>query len=282
MTSVTMCYTTTTHFTRCSHRVSITTFCLRSTHPRPTIYHHPGYHVQPCSHEANVFVQQDGLCETCGIANSRNAGCVGVGFGFDRRRTDGPSRKNYQASGATRMAAAAAARLPPHHRYAAQARAAPPARPAGPVYPVPTAVQQGRCPLSEAFERAMRIGGGGGGGGRGAGPRRVLGGAPGEGEGLDIAGGRARRRTGEYGPFRPPHLSAGAGHPGPGVPRGRGGVVVPPRPGGYGENAGRRTARRTAGRKQVRFEPRVEVVLFRGDWPTRTVRDLSRENRARR
>lgn len=279
-----MCYTTTAQFTRCSHRVSITTFCPRSTHPQPTIYHHPGYHIQPCSHEANVFVQQDGLCEACSRANSRNAGGGGVGFGFDRRRTDEPSRKNYQASGATRMAAAAAvaARPPPHHLYAAQGRAAPPARPAGPVYPVPTAVQEGRCPLSEAFERAMRIGGGGEGGGRGAGPRRVLAGAPGGGEGFDIAGGmRAGRRRGKYGPFRPPHLPAGAGSPGPGVPRGRGGGV-PPWPGGYGENAGRRTARRTAGRKQVRFAPRAEVVLFRGDWPTRTVRDLSRENRARR
>lgn len=274
-----MCYTTTAQFTGCSHRVSITTFCPRSTHPRPTIYHHPGYHVQPCSHEANVFVQQDGLCEACSRANSRNAGGGVVGFGFDRRRTDGPSRTNYQASGAAPMAArAAAARPPPHHRYAAQGRAAPPARPAAPMYPVPTAVQEGRCPLSEAFERAVRIGGGG----RGAGPRWVLGGAAGEGEGFDITGGRARRRTGEYGPFRPPHLSAGARYPGPGVPSRVRGGGVPPWPGGYGESAGRRTARRTAGRKQVRFAPRAEVVLFRGDWPTRTVRDLSREGRARR
>lgn len=160
---------------------------------------------------------------------------------------------------------------PYHHSYPTQGRAASSA-PAGPVYPIPTEVQEGRCPLSEVFERAVKIGGDED--ARVNGARRV---SDGMGESAGVDGGGTRRLKREYGPFRPPRFSSGPDKMGGGLP----GSGMPSWPGGHGGHV-RRTAGRTAGKKQVRFAPKVEVLYFRRDWATRTLKSLSREYKGRR
>lgn len=158
-----------------------------------------------------------------------------------------------------------------HHAHATQGRAAS-SGPTGPTYPVPTGVPKGRCPLSEAFERGVKIR-------DDADDRfnraRWVSDRMGESAGVDDGG--SRRQKGEYGPFRPPHFSPGAHNVAGGVP----GASMPSWPGGHGGRV-RRTAGRTAGKKQVRFAPKVEVLYFRRDWATRTLRSLSREYKGRR
>ncbi|KAI7776660.1 hypothetical protein LA080_004690 [Diaporthe eres] len=247
-----MCYTTVTQFIRCSHRTSTTTFCPRSTQLRPTIYHPPTRHARPCGtngREGNIFVQRDELCGACRRVSSWYAG----GGGYSSRMKYG-SRRGEDKAPAAQMAG-----VPPHQHYATQGRARP--GPSGSAYPVPTgAAGDGRCPLSEAFERVVKIGGDED--AQVEGSRWVSGGV---GEDVGMDGSRARKHEGEYGPFRPPHFSDDADNGG----------------GGHGGHAGRK-ARRTAGKKQVRFAPKVEVLYFRRDWATRTLRSLSREYKGRR
>ncbi|KAG6363451.1 hypothetical protein INS49_008551 [Diaporthe citri] len=261
-TSVTMCYTTVTHFNRCSHRASITTFCPRSTHLRPTIYHPPTRHARPCAtndRKGNIFVQRDELCGACRRVGSR---CSGGGGG-------GPNgtRRNGAAAKGGRDPAAQTAGVPPsYYPCPGQGRAQP-------AYPIPTgAGGDGRCPLSAAFERVMSIGGDED--GRVEGSRWVHGGV---GEGVGVDGSRTREHKGEYGPSRPPHFSSDADNGRRGLPGGD----MPSWSGGYGGHAGRK-ARRTAGKKRVRFAPKVEVLYFRRDWATRTLRSLRREYKGRR
>lgn len=254
-----MCYTTVTHFNRCAHRTSTTTFCPRSIPLlRPTVYHPPTRHPQSCrinGREGNILVQREELCGACRRASSWYAG----GGGYDSRVHHGSRR------GRDKAPAAQTAGVPPHQHFDTEGRW-PPGGPSGSAYPVPTgAAGGGRCPLSEAFERVVRIGDDED--ARVGGSRRVPGGV-GEGVGMDGSS-RNRRHRGEYGPFRPPHFSSDADN-------GAGGL-----PGGHGGHGGRK-ARRTAGKKQVRFAPKVEVLYFRRDWATRTLRSLSREYKARR
>lgn len=256
-----MCYTTFIHFNRCSHRTSVTTFCPRSTQLRPTIYHPPTRHARPCgtnSREGDLFVQRDELCGACRRASSRYAGGGG--------RSNGTRRNGAAMRGGRYPAAQTAGVPPPYYPYAGQGRAEP-------AYPVPTGARgDSRCPLSEAFERVVKIGGDED--GRVEGSRRVSGGV---GEGVGMDGSRARRHKGEYGPFRPPHFSDFADNGGGGLPRGG----MPSWSGGHGGYAGRKV-RRAAVKKQVRFAPKVEVLYFRRDWATRTLRSLSREYKGRR
>lgn len=257
-----MCYTTTTHFNRCSHRTSAITPCPRSIYLRPTVYHPPTHQARPCGtngREENILVQRDGLCEACSRVI---AWYVGGGVGLDTGRKAESQRKSDRVPSAAQTAARR-----PQHRYATQGRAAPPPGPAQPTYPIPMGGEvDGRCPLSEAFERVVSIGGDGD--ARVDGSREVPGAVEG-GPGLD--GMRARRERGEYGPFRPPRFSdAGNGGHGSSPMSG-----MPSWSGGYGRRTGRR-ARRTAGKKQVRFAPKVEVRYFRGDWATTTLRSLGR------
>lgn len=253
-----MCYTTTTHFTRCSHRTSTINFCPRSTQLRPTIYHPPTHHARPCgtnSHEDDIFVQRDGLCKACSRVSFWFAG-GGGGRVEDFTRRDGSRRRKDRVPTAGQMAGGP----PYHHPHATQGRAVSSDR-TGPAYPIPTGIPDGRCPLSEAFERGVKIGGD-------ADARVDSGG---------VDSGRARGQKGEYGPLRPPRFSSGADKVGGGLPGGG----MPSWPGGHGGHA-RRTAGRTTGRKQVRFAPKVEVLYFRRDWATRTLRSLSREYKGRR
>lgn len=264
-----MCYTTTTYFTGCAHRTSTINFCPRSTQLRPTIHRPPTHHARPCgtnSHEDDIFVQRDGLCKACSRISFWFAG-GGGGRVEDFTRRDGSRRREDKVPTAAQMAGG-----PPfHHPLATQGRAASSGR-TGPAYPVPTGVQAGRCPLSEAFERAVKIGGDAD--DRVKGDRRA---PDGMGETAGVDSGRTRRQKGEYGPFKPPRFSSGADKVGGGLPGGG----MPSWPGGHGGHA-RRTAGRTAGRKQVRFAPKVEVLYFRRDWATRTLRSLSREYKGRR
>lgn len=252
-----MCYTTTTHFTGCSHRTSTTTFCPRSTRLRPTIYHPPTHHARPCgtnSHEDDISVQREGLCKACSRISFWFAG-GGGGRVEDHTRRDGSRRRKDRIPTAAQMAG-----VPPyHHPLSTQGRPASSGR-TGPAYPIPTGVQEGRCPLSEAFERGVKIGGDE--------DARVGSGG--------VDSGRTRGQKGDYGPFKPPRFSSGADKVGGGLPGGG----MPSWPGGHGGQA-RRTAR-TTGRKQVRFAPKVEVLYFRRDWATRTLRSLSREYKGRR
>lgn len=264
-----MCYTTTTHFTRCSHRTSTVNFCPRSTQPRPTIYHPPARHALPCEasgREDEIFVQRYGLCKACSRISFWFAG-GGGGRVEDFTRRDGSRRRKDSVPTAAQMAG-----VPSHHHaHATQGRAVS-SGPAGPVYPVPTGVPDGRCPLSEAFERGVKI--------RDDADDRVKGArwvSDGMAESAGVDGGRTRRQKGEHGPFRPPRFSSGAHNVGGGVP----GAGMPCWPGGQGGHA-RRMAGRTTGRKQVRFAPKVEVLYFRRDWATRTLRSLSREYKGRR
>lgn len=264
-----MCYTTTTHFTRCSHRTSTINFCPRSTQLRPTIYHPQTHHVRPCeanSREDDIFIQRDGLCKTCSRVSFWFAG-GGGGRVEDFTRRDGSRRRKDRVPTAAQMAGGS----PYHHPRATQGRAVSSDR-TGPAYPVPTGVQAGHCPLSEAFERAVKIGGDED--SRVEGARWV---SDGMGERAGVDGAETRRQKGEYGPFRPPRFSPGAHNAGGGLHGGG----MPSWPGGHGGHA-RRTAGRTAGRKQVRFAPKVEVLYFRRDWATRTLRSLSREYKGRR
>lgn len=260
-----MCYTTTTHFNRCSHRTSTITFCPRGIQHRPTIYHPPARHARPCKtngHEGDIFVQRDGLCRECSKASFWSAGGSG-GRVEDHTGRDGPRRKKDKfPSAAARMAGA----IPPHHHpHATRRRAAPPG-PAESAYPVPTGAAGGRdrCPLSEAFERVVTIDGHDDGGGAQVEGSRWVSGGIGEG------GGGTRRRQGEYGPFRPPRFASGAGKEG-----------IPSWSGGHGGYAGRKATRRPE-KKHVRFAPKVEVLYFKRDWATRTLRGLSREYKGRR
>lgn len=255
-----MCYTTVTHFNRCSHRNSTITFCPRSTNLRPTVYHPPTRHARPCatnSREGNIFVQRDELCGACRRVSSWYAGGGG--------RSSGTKRNGAARTGNKHPVSQTAGVPPPYYPYGAAGRAEA-------AYPVPTgAAGDGRCPLSEAFERVVTIEGDED--ARVEGSRWASGGV---GEGVGMDGRRTLKHRGEYGPFKPPHFSdadnGGGGLPGGGMPSW---------PGGYGRHANRK-ARRTAGKKQVRFAPKVEVLYFRRDWATRTLRSLSREYKGRR
>lgn len=264
-----MCYTITTHFTRCSHRTSTINFCPRSTQLRPTIYHPPTHHARPCgtnSHEDDIFVQRDGLCKACSRISFWFAG-GGGGRVEDFTGRDGSRRRKDRVLTAAQMAGGP----PYHHPHSTQGRATS-SGPARPTYPVPTGVPDGRCPLSDAFERAVKIGGDDD--ARVKGARWVSDGMV---EEAGVDGGRTRRQKGEYGPFRPPRFSSGAHNLGGGVPGGG----MPSRPGGHVGHS-RRMAGRTAEKKQVRFAPKVEVLYFRRDWATRTLRSLGREYKGRR
>lgn len=261
-----MCYTTTTHFTRCSHRTSTINFCPRSVEYRPTIYHPPSHHARPCgtnSHEDDIFVQRDGLCKACSRISFWFAGGGGGGQVEDHNRRDESRRRKDRVPTAAQMAGG-----PPYHQsYPTEGRAASSGR-TGPAYPVPTGVPEGRCPLSEAFERGVKI--------RDDADDRVKGAqwvSDGMGQAAGVDGGGTLRQKGEYGPFRPPRFSSGADKVGGGLPGGG----VPSWPGGHGGHA-----RRTAGKKRVRFAPKVEVLHFRRDWATRTLRSLGREYKGRR
>lgn len=228
-----MCYTTTTHFTRCSHRTSTINFCPRSTQLRPTIYHPPTHHARPCgtnSHEDDIFVQRDGLCKACSRISFWFAG-GGGGRVEDHTRRDGSRRREDRVPTAAQMAG-----IPSHHHpYPTHDRAASSGR-TGPAYPIPTGVPDGRCPLSEAFERGVKIGGDE--------DARVDSG---------VDGGRTRRQKAEYGPFRPPRFSSGADKVGGGLPGGG----KPSWPGGHGGHAeGRRPARRGGNRFGLRQRSR--------------------------
>lgn len=259
-----MCYTTTTYFTRCSHRTSTINFCPRSTQYRPTIYHPPTHHARPCgtnSREDDIFIQRNGLCKACSRVSFWFAG--GGGRVEDHTRRDESRRRKDGIPTAAQMAG----EPPYHHHLATQDRAASSGR-TGPAYPVPTGVQAGRCPLSEAFERGVKI--------RGDADDRVKGAqwvSDGMGESAGVDGGRTRRQRGQYGPFRPPRFSSGTDKVGGGLP----GAGMPSWPGGHGAHV-----RRTAGKKRVRFAPKVEVLYFRRDWATRTLRSLGREYKGRR
>lgn len=262
-TSVTMCYKTVTYFNRCSHRTSTTTFCLRSTQLRPTIYHPPTRHARPCGtngREGNIFVQRDELCGACRRVSPWYAGCSSGGRSSGTRRSGAATRESRHPTAQT------AGVPPPYYPDSVPGRDEP-------AYPVPIgAAGDGRCPLSEAFERVVKIGGDED--AQAEGSRWVSGGV---GEVVGMDGSRARRDKGEYDPFRPPHFSDDADNGGGGLPRGS----MPSWSGGHGGHAGRK-ARRTAGKKHVRFAPKVEVLYFRRDWATRTLRSLSREYKGRR
>lgn len=260
-----MCYTTTTHYSRCPHRTSTTTLCPHSTYRRPAIYHPPTHHARPCGPnggEGDVLVRRDGLCEACSRVSSWFLASGGPSDSDSNMNGTGALRVKRDKSPAAQMGGPP----PPYHPYAKQDRTPPPPGPAEPVYPLLTGVQEGRCPLSEAFERVLKIGNDQGlsmDGSRGA-----RGG---------VGGGRTRKQEGQYGPLKPRHSSTDADNGVGGVS----GVGFSSRPRGHGGRAGRR-ARRTTRKKQVRFAPKVEVLYFRRDWATRTLRSLSREHRARR
>lgn len=255
----------TTHFTRCSHRTSTINLCPRSVQYRPTIYHPQTHHTRPCeanSREDDIFVQRDGLCKACSRISFWFAG-GGGGRVEDRTRRDESRRRKDSVPTAAQMAS-----VPPyHHSYPTQGRAAS-LDPTGPTYPVPTGAQAGRCPLSEAFERGVKI--------RDDADDRVKGDrwvSDGMGETAGVDGGKTWRQNGEYGPFRPPRFSSGGDKVGGGLH----GAGMPSWPGDHGGHA-----RRTAGKKRVRFAPKVEVLYFRRDWATRTLRSLGREYKGRR
>lgn len=259
-----MCYTTTTHFNRCSHRTSTINLCPRSIQYRPTIYHPPTRHARPCktnSHEGDILVQRDGLCQACSRVSFWFEGGGGGGRLDDRTGRDGPRRRKDKTPSTARMAGGP----PYHHPHATQRRAAPPG-PAEPAYPVPTGSAGGaRCPLSEAFER-VTIGGDDD-------DARAEGsqwGSGGIGESAGVDGGGTRRQKREYGPFRPPRFSSDADK-----------VGMSSWSGGYGGQRARKV-RCASGKKHVRFAPKVEVLHFRRDWATKTLRSLSREYKGRR
>lgn len=267
-----MCYTTVTHFDRCSHRTSTTTPCQHSLQRRPTIYHPSSRHAWPCMTDASksvIHVCSDELCDACRRVNSWFAGGGGT-WSNNRMRRDHSGawrRTKKDKDPAVRMAAGG----PPYrnHYSATQGRTASRPGHAESMYPVPTAAAQedGHCPLSEAFEHAVTIGGGDG-DTLTNGCQRISGDlADGEGRGEGMDRSRAREHNGEYGPLKPPHSSSGAGNRFGGLPSWAS---------RYGPFT-RRTRRRRAGnKKQVRFDPKVEVLYFRRDWATGTVGYLSR------
>jgi hypothetical protein len=272
-----MCYTTTTHFSRCSHRTSTTTLCPRSTHHEPTVSHPTPSYTRPCvtnGRERGVFACRDELCDACRRVNFWFADGGGGARSNNRTRRDesGARRKKNKGS-AVRTTGGS----PNHcHSSATQRRSVPRPGPAESTYPVPTAAQgTGRCPLSEAFARAMRIEVGDG-DVLTEGSQRVSG-EEGDGEGMDRS--MTREQKGEYGPFMPPHFSPDAGSRSGGLPRGG----LSSWSNGCGEYPRRTMGRRTAGnKKRVRFAPKVEVLYFRRDWDTRTLRSLRGECRGRR
>lgn len=267
-----MCYTTVTHFNRCSHRTSTTTPCQHSLQHRPTIYHSQSRYAWPCMTDTSksvIHVRSDELCDACRRVNSWFAGGGGTWSNNRMRRDQSGAwrmKKKYMDP-AVRMAAGGHPYR--NHSSATQGRATSRPSPAESMYPVPTAAAQehGYCPLSEAFERAVTIGGGDG-DALNNGSEVIsgdLGDGEGRGRGMDRS--RIREHNGEYGPFKPPHSSSGA--------RNRFGGL-PSWASRYGPFM-RRTRRRGAGnKKQVRFDPTVEVLYFRRDWATGTLGHLSR------
>lgn len=231
------------------------------------------------SHKHDFFVCDDQLCDTC---LSVSFWLSGSGWPNSRTRRDEPgSRENEkQDKGATgRMTEERSShrRRPfPGRRISAwqQGVTAESLKPT----PTPTHAAQadgGRCLLSEAFERAVRIEGDGG----APDPAddwlqeededNEWSGEVGEDDGVGHV--RIRERKAEYGPSRPLHF--------PADDSGKRFGGSPSRLGGHGRHS--RTSRRTAGnKKRVRLARKAEVVRFRGDSATNTLGSLGREYKA--
>ncbi|KAG8164740.1 hypothetical protein KVR01_005015 [Diaporthe batatas] len=288
-----MCLTIVTHFNRCSHRISTTTFCPRSIQDLPTIYHPP----RPCvtnSREKDHVVYRDQLCDSCLKVDAWLAGGGGGGGGGgwpdSPPRRDDPSTRRKEKRREKDSAGRTTEGNPSSHRH----HRSPGQRTSGrrqgvtaePTCPVPTHAAHedgGRCPLSEAFERTVRIEG-------------DLG-APGPSDGWSLEEERAGDvsgkdlcedeiedagidhhswtwgQRGEAWPFGLVRFPSDDGGSRPGGPRSR--------IDGHGVRS-RWTRRRTAGRrkKQVRFARVSEMVRFRGDSATRTLGSLRREYKA--
>lgn len=117
---------------------------------------------------------------------------------------------------------------------------------------------QDRCALSEAFERVVTIDGD---------EEEARGSRGGSvvSEGIGIDDEVRGQRLG-YGPSGTSHLSASkTGHAGGGLPQGDQSHLL-------NDGGGHVRRRRTVGKKQVRFASKVEVLQFRKDWATRSVR----------
>ncbi|POS80734.1 hypothetical protein DHEL01_v200874 [Diaporthe helianthi] len=282
-----MCHTVVTHFDRCSHRNSTTILCPHSTQNLPTIFHALSGYAQPWvdnSRERDYLVCRDQLCDSClSSVGFWSAGGSG-GWPNSRTRTRDESggrtkdKKNKDPAGRAMEGHSS------HHHHSSagqRIRAWRQGLTAQPIYPVPTQAIEagggGRCPLSEAFEHAVKI------------EDNVSSGAPADwfqqeeeewsGEVGDNMGGnddadhgRSQERKGEYGPFRRPHA--------PFDDVGNRSVVLPSCSGDHG-GCFRRTTRRMAGnKKRVRFARKAEMVRFREDSATRTLGRLGREYKA--
>jgi hypothetical protein len=247
-----MCYTTISHFTHCSHRTSTITLCPRAIQHRPTIYQLPRGHAEPCAasgREGGIFVSRDRLCDACRRVNSWfAAGGGGGGGGSKNYMTDRPGPQRTHQGPAVRTTGGS-----PHchHSRAMQDRWEPRRLLPSRWTQCPRrASDDCRCPRSEAFERPVTHGDGHGDG-------SVF--SRGQGEGI---GGTDHARDGkrerEYGPFMLHRAPSGAG-------------LGSDEYGGY-------AARKTRGEeKQVRFVLEPEVLYFRRELATSTLKFLSRD-----
>lgn len=240
------------------------------------------------SRDLDFFVCRDQLCDACVRVNYW---LTGGGDEWLTSRSEARSNKAKKKEEEDKVLAArvVAAASPPRrrrHRYSpTQSSRTTRWEGHGPdesmYHPGPTTAKQdggARCPLSEAFERAVRIEGGVGASApadwfpeeeeeewwsRG-GVREDEGGyASSIGHSWDL------QQEGEYGPLRPPRPPSYVGN------NRHGGLSS--WLGGFG-GCSRRSGRRMAGnKKRVRFARKAEVLPFRGDCATTTLGSLGRE-----
>lgn len=224
------------------------------------------------SREHEFFVCRDQLCDRC---SSVNFWYGGSWPNRGTRRNDSEARRANKNQGRGPSGRVTEAHSPYHQLSSPgqRIRAWREGLTAEPMNPVPTYAAHhdgGRCPLSEAFEHAVRIEG------------NVGAPAPanewyqeeeewaGEDDGVDHVW--IRERKGDYGPFMPHHF--------PSDDTGNRSGGLPSCLGGHGRRSRRTRHHMAANKKRVRFARKTEMVRFSGDSATRTLGSLGREYRA--